>query len=170
MCKIKVKNFKFRENFMNVKIHKRTKKEMRERNSEAKEFFLGENHEEIKKIVSEGFIFAFDELTDEGIKRIQWVPNAQYALIDIFFADYINYIENSGEWTQQEANDIKEIDGHFHELLRDREMFIFKNKKITTIHEAVKEFKKISFFPPKIVIKDGLFIGIEQYFDNVVYF
>lgn len=153
-----------------VKMNKTTKKSMKRRNEEAKKFFLKDESEQINEYVLEGFLFSFDDLSEEYIQHIEWVPNAQYALIDIFFSDYVNYVENSGEWTQKEANNIDEIDEYFHEILRRREMFRFKNKKITTIQEAIKEFKKINFFPPSIVIKDGLILNFRDYFDNVVYF
>lgn len=143
---------------------------MKKQNEEVKKFFLKDESEKMTKDVLEGFLFTFDDLSDDCMKHIEWVPNAQYALIDIFFSNYVNYVENSGEWTQQEANDIGELDEYFHEILRNREMYRFKNKKITTIQEAVKEFKKINFFPPSIVIKDGLMLNFGQYFDNVVYF
>lgn len=153
-----------------VKMNKTTKKSMKKRNEEAKKFFLKDESEQMSKYVLEGFLFSFDDLNEGCMEYIEWVPNAQYALIDIFFSDYVNYVENSGEWTQQEANNIDELDEYFHEILRGREMFRFKNKKITTIQEAIKEFKKINFFPPSIVIKDGLMLNFRNYFDNVVYF
>lgn len=145
----------------NVKIPKNVKDALIKSNNDIARVILGENYESILQDCAEGFLFHYDNWDCELLDEVEECPYAQYALIDILFKNYVNYIEeNDGDWTQEEANNQQLIDECFHEYLRELTFFRFKNKKITTQWEARKEFEKINFFPPRMVIKDRVICDI----------
>lgn len=149
-----------------IKIKKSIKNQIRKQNKAfQKEFNFSNQEIEQSKL---GFLFAFDNPLEINREKVEYQHNMQFAIIDILFNDYVNYIENSCEWSNEEANNINEINEYFDEYLRELDFFRFKNKNITTINEAVKELKKICFFPPRIVIKDGQIINIT--FPDVIQF
>ena len=136
-----------------------------------KELMLGKNYDNILQQSSQGFLFTYDDWSDVvRMEKLQYIDNAQYAIIETLFSDFVNYLENSDDFDQKEINKFKFVDEIFHENIRELSIFKFRNPEIISIDEAINEFKDTNFFPPTIVLKDGKFIDIQNHFTNVVYF
>ena len=136
-----------------------------------KELMLGKNYDNMLQQSSQGFLFTYDDWSDVvRMEKLQYIDNAQYAIIETLFSDFVNYLENSDDFDQKEINKFKFVDEIFHEHLRELSFFKFRNPEIISIDEAINEFKDINFFPPTIVLKDGKLIDIQNHFTNVVYF
>ena len=125
-----------------------------------KELMLGKNYDNILQQSSQGFLFTYDDWNDVvRMEKLQYIDNAQYAIIETLFSDFVNYLENSDDFDQKEINKFKFVDEIFHENLRELSFFKFRNPEIISIDEAINEFKDTNFFPPTIVLKDGKFIS-----------
>lgn len=153
------------------KLHPLIKSEMLNTFQSVKELMLGKNYDNILQQSSQGFLFTYDDWNDVvRMEKLQYIDNAQYAIIETLFSDFVNYLENSDDFDQKEINKFKFVDEIFHEHLRELSFFKFRNPEIISIDEAINEFKDTNFFPPTIVLKDGKFIDIQNYFTDVVYF
>ncbi len=153
------------------KLHPLIKSEMLNTFQSVKELMLGKNYDNMLQQSSQGFLFTYDDWNDVvRMEKLQYIDNAQYAIIETLFSDFVNYLENSDDFDQKEINKFKFVDEIFHEHLRELSFFKFRNPEISSVDEAINEFKDTNFFPPTIVLKDGKFIDIQNYFTNVVYF
>ena len=142
------------------KLHPLIKSEMLNTFQSVKELMLGKNYDNILQQSSQGFLFTYDDWNDVvRMEKLQYIDNAQYAITETLFSDFVNYLENSDDFDQKEINKFKFVDEIFHEHLRELSFFKFRNPEIISIDEAINEFKDTNFFPPTIVLKDGKFIS-----------
>lgn len=153
------------------KLHPLIKSEMLKTFPSVQSYMLGEQSSEMVTKCNQGFLFSFDDWTgDYKMEKLEHIENAQYAIIETLFEDFIDYLENTEDFTESELRKFSVINEVFHEYLRELCFFKFQNQNITTINEAVAEFKEVNFFMPTTVLKDGKFIDISNHFTNVVYF
>lgn len=70
-----------------------------------KELMLGKNYDNILQQSSQGFLFTYDDWSDVvRMEKLQYIDNAQYAIIETLFSDFVNYLENSDDFDQKEIN------------------------------------------------------------------
>lgn len=157
-----------------IKMQDHIKQQMIKDNQESKTFFLKDVPDDIQTKAQQGFIFSFENWgMDCDRSKLEYLPYAQYALIDEIFDKYVISIENDGEWTATQLNDYQEVNECFHEFLSELDFYRLKGNEVQTLDELIPILKDISFFPPEVVIKDGKLINIHEVrsnFDNVVYF
>lgn len=66
---------------------------------------LGKNYDNILQQSSQGFLFTYDDWSDVvRMEKLQYIDNAQYAIIETLFSDFVNYLENSDDFDQKEIN------------------------------------------------------------------
>lgn len=55
---------------------------------------LGKNYDNILQQSSQGFLFTYDDWSDVvRMEKLQYIDNAQYAIIETLFSDFVNYLE-----------------------------------------------------------------------------
>ena len=58
-----------------------------------KELMLGKNYDNILQQSSQGFLFTYDDWSDVvRMEKLQYIDNAQYAIIETLFSDFVNYL------------------------------------------------------------------------------
>lgn len=142
-----------------IKMQEHIKEKMHQENQLNKTFFLKDIPDDIPKKAKQGFIFSFEDWGMECDRtKLEHLPNAQYALIDELFEDYVQSIEKNGEWTAQELNNFQEVNECFHDYLRELEFYCLKNQSIKTLDELIPKLQEVSYFPPTLIMEDGKII------------
>lgn len=74
------------------KLHPLIKSEMLNTFQSVKELMLGKNYDNILQQSSQGFLFTYDDWNDVvRMEKLQYIDNAQYAIIETLFSDFVNY-------------------------------------------------------------------------------
>lgn len=143
------------------KLHPLIRSEMFNTFADCHKFMLDKNYQNIMKECKHGFLFSYDEwIGDYKIEKVQHIENVQYAVIDVLFNDFVNYLETTDDFTNEEIKKFKLVDEIFHEYLRELAFFKFKDDNILTIEQAIDELRDINGFMPNLILKDGQLIDI----------
>lgn len=148
------------------KLHPLIRSEMLKTFPNVQIFMLQNSPNDIIEQCHQGFLFSFDSwLGDYKIEKLEYIENAQFAVIDVLFENFVSYLENTEDFTNQEIRKFKLVDEIFHEHLRKLAFFKFKDKTVTTIDDAVTALKDISDFMPSLILKDGQLIDISDRYE-----
>ena len=148
------------------KLHPLIRSEMLKTFPNVQIFMLQNSPNDIIEQCHQGFLFSFDSwFGDYKIEKLEYIENAQFAVIDVLFENFVSYLENTEDFTNQEIRKFKLVDEIFHEHLRKLAFFKFKDKTVTTIDDAVTALKDISDFMPSLILKDGQLIDISDRYD-----
>ena len=148
------------------KLHPLIRSEMLKTFPNVQIFMLQNSPNDIIEQCHQGFLFSFDSwLGDYKIEKLEYIENAQFAVIDVLFENFVSYLENTEDFTNQEIRKFKLVDEIFHEHLRELAFFKFKDKTVTTIDDAVTALKDISDFMPSLILKDGKLIDISDRYE-----
>lgn len=148
------------------KLHPLIRSEMLKTFPNVQIFMLQNSPNDIIEQCHQGFLFSFDSwFGDYKIEKLEYIENAQFAVIDVLFENFVSYLENTEDFTNQEIRKFKLVDEIFHEHLRKLAFFKFKDKTVTTIDDAVTALKDISDFMPSLILKDGQLIDISDRYE-----
>lgn len=155
-----------REPCIMKKLHPIIRSEMFNTFANCQKFMLGKYYQDIMNECKHGFLFSFDDwIGDYKIEKIRHIENAQYAVIDVLFNDFANYLETTDDFTNEEIRKFKLVDEIFHEYLRELAFFKFKDDSISTIEQATDELQDINGFMPNLILKDGQLIDISDRYE-----
>ncbi len=96
------------------KLHPLIKSEMLNTFQSVKELMLGKNYDNILQQSSQGFLFTYDDWSDVvRMEKLQYIDNAQYAIIETLFSDFVNYLENSDDFGQKKLINLNSLMRYF---------------------------------------------------------
>ena len=79
-----------------------------------KELMLGKNYDNILQQSSQGFLFTYDDWSEVvRMEKLQYIDNAQYAIIETLFSDFVNYLENSDDFGQKKLINLNSLMRYF---------------------------------------------------------
>lgn len=96
------------------KLHPLIKSEMLNTFQSVKELMLGKNYDNMLQQSSQGFLFTYDDWSDVvRMEKLQYIDNAQYAIIETLFSDFVNYLENSDDFGQKKLINLNSLMRYF---------------------------------------------------------
>lgn len=90
------------------KVHPIIRSEMLKTFPDVQKFMLQNSPDDIIEQCHQGFLFYFESwFGGYKIEKLEYIENAQFAIIDVVFEDFVNYLENTDDFTNQEIRKFK---------------------------------------------------------------